>query len=190
MADEHNYTAVAGEHEEMTSEGGTGSPTTGSGGLTVPLGVHFAELRASDTNCRIELREAELRFADERDRRYREVAAERERRHAEVDGLKEKALILQAQEYDRRLHALNGAYEEAQRRLDTYLPRETWEGWIKEEGARREKSDDAEDELRREVFAIRSETRATGATNNRNLALATLVLGLIVLLANGVLPGT
>lgn len=44
---------------ETPSEGGTGQPTTGYGGMSVPLGVHFAELRACD-----------LRFDAERDRRY------------------------------------------------------------------------------------------------------------------------
>ncbi|MBA3585404.1 MAG: hypothetical protein H0W36_12930 [Gemmatimonadetes bacterium] len=57
-------------HEEppVHSEGATGSPTSGQGGLSVPLGVHF-----------LALREADLAFNDERDRRYTELAVEREK---------------------------------------------------------------------------------------------------------------
>ena len=50
------------------AEGGTGDATTGIGGLTVPLGVHVAELRKADKE-----------FNAERDRRYAEVNLEREK---------------------------------------------------------------------------------------------------------------
>lgn len=64
-----------------TSEGGTGQPTTGTGGLSVPLGVHLETLLGD-----------ERRFQAERDRRYAEVAAERDRRLSEVAVEREKAL--------------------------------------------------------------------------------------------------
>lgn len=40
---------------------------------------------------------------------------------------REKALIKQASEYERRLEILNHAHQEAQRVLNTYLPREIYE---------------------------------------------------------------
>jgi hypothetical protein len=111
------------------------------------------------------------------------VARLEERGRADKDARK-----LQASEYQRRLSELNHAHEEARRVLGTYLPRETWEAWLKEEAARREKADAEMGELREQATNAVSAARATAAANTRNLAVATLVLGIVVLFANGQLP--
>jgi hypothetical protein len=50
---------------EQASEGGTGAPTTGLGGMSVPLGVHVDAVRAA-------IRDGDLRWLHERDRRISE----------------------------------------------------------------------------------------------------------------------
>ena len=99
--------------------------------------------------------------------------------------LRDQALQVQAREYERRLEALNHAHEEAQRVLNTYLPRETWEAWLKEEQKRREKIDAEVAGLRSQVSNMLAEARASVAANARNLALASVVIAVVVMIANG-----
>ena len=60
-----------------------------------------------------------------------------EERMAAID----KALVLQAAEYSRRLDGLNHAHEEARAVLNTYMTRETWDNNLKEHDLWREKVD-------------------------------------------------
>ena len=99
--------------------------------------------------------------------------------------LRDQALQVQAREYERRLEALNHAHQEAQRVLNTYLPRETWEAWLKEEQKRREKIDAEVAGLRSQVSNMLAEARAAVAANARNLALASVVIAVVVMIANG-----
>ena len=96
---------------------------------------------------------------------------------------------LQAKEYARRLDELNHAHEQAREVLGTYLPRETWEAWIKDEGQRREKLDDEIQELRRDISNSKSVASAAAANTNRNIAVAVVIIGIISFLANLVTSG-
>ena len=50
-----------------------------------------------------------------------------DRRYREVDVERQKALSLQATEYERRLETLNHAHQEAQRVAHTYITLDKWE---------------------------------------------------------------
>lgn len=89
-------------------------------------------------------------------------------------------------EIQRRLGDLNHAHEQARETLGTYLPRETWEAWLKEEQQRREKIDDELAELRSAASNAAARAEASVATNARNLAIASVVIAIVVLIANGV----
>lgn len=81
----------------------------------VPLHVHLEELAKAEReriNERFRLEKALIR--------------------QEFDKI-EQATKLQAGEYKRRLKTLNHAHQEAQRVLNTYLPREAFESYIKDQ---------------------------------------------------------
>lgn len=98
---------------------------------------------------------------------------------------REKQAARDRAEYERRLDSLNHAHAEAQRVLGTYLPRETWEQWLKEEQKRRELIDADVSSLREQASNAAAKLAGSAAANRLNLAVATLVLGVIVLIANG-----
>lgn len=107
----------------------------------------------------------------------------------ERDWAADQALSKAERELARRLDLLNHAHEEAQRVLNTYLPRESWEAWLKEEQQRREKVDAEMGVMRGLITSAQAASIAVAATNTRNLAVATLILGGLSLAANGVFSG-
>jgi len=118
----------------------------------------------------------------------------------------EKALELQAVEYERRLHALNGEYQRDRERQNEYVTTDKWETRNEAEATARqtalqridEKFDDyiKRYELRqREVDVLlaaqqgaadeaKRAVEGSARKANRNLGLASLALGLIVFAAN------
>src|SRR5688500_2976010 len=84
----------------------------------------------------------------------------------------ENAQKLQAKEYARRLNELNHAHEQAREVLGTYLPRETWEAWTKDEGIRREKLDDELADISSQANAAQVAAVAVSASNAKNIAIA------------------
>lgn len=138
---------------------------------------------------------------------------ERERRIDERFGALDKALGLQAEEYARRLSDLNGEYRRDQARQLGYVSSEKFEDKLKADAEKFKAEADARatalervDEKfseylkryeadKREVdlalnaqrvaaAAAKSAAEEQGRKSNRNLGIATLVLGLIVAAAN------
>lgn len=137
---------------------------------------------------------------------FHALRAEDNRRIEERFTALAKALELQAEEYERRLHALNGEYQRDRQRQSQYVTQDKWETTNEAERIAREtallrvdeKFDDyikryeirqrevdlllaaqagAADEAKRAV-------EEQGRKSNRNLGIASLVLGVVVFGAN------
>lgn len=140
------------------------------------------------------------------DRQREKFEAERDRRIDERFAALDKALQLQATEYERRLHDLNGEFERDRTRQHDYVTVDKYESTLASEKIAREaallrvdeKFDDyvkryeirqrevdlllaaqagAADEAKRAV-------EEQGRKSNRNLGIASLILGAIVFGAN------
>jgi hypothetical protein len=93
---------------------------------------------------------------------------------------RDKTLITQATEYERRLTDLNHAHDEARRVLGTYLPRETWEAWQKEETARQGKRDEENDTLRSDIDSARGSRTTLYAGTGIATAIIAVMFGFAV----------
>lgn len=148
-------------------------------------------------------------FLEERDRRMDERFTALDRRLEERFAALSKALELQATEYARRFHDLNGAFERDRVRQNDYVTVDKWEARNEAEQEARttallrinEKFDDylkRYEERQHEVDLLLAAQKGAaeaaikaaeqqGRKSNRNIAVASLVLGLAVFAAN-VLP--
>lgn len=119
---------------------------------------------------------------------------------------RDKALKVQAKEYERRLEALNHAHEQAIQVQHTYVTEDKFEAQIKAESLARSEAvdrvnerfndhvrryEDRHQELSDEMVAMRANNAAVqhlseeqGRRQSRNLALATVVISVVVALAN------
>lgn len=153
-------------------------------------------------DARIDTRAFFERILRERERLENERISRVNDRFAAID----KALSLQASEYARRLHDLNGEYQRDRSRQNEYVTVDKWESTNKGEAIARaaallrvdEKFTDyvKRYEVRqREVDLLLAAQKGaaeqairaadeTGRKANRNLGLASLSLGVLVLLAN------
>lgn len=144
---------------------------------------------------------------DDRSRRDREAFdAERDRRIDERFDALDKALKLQAREYERRLHDLNGEFERDRTRQHDYVTTDKYESQLEAEKVAREAAllrvDEKFNEYIKRYEARQREVdlllaaqsgaadqaqRAVeeqGRKSNRNLGLASLGLGVLVFGAN------
>lgn len=152
------------------SEGGTGAPTEGIGGLSVPLGVHFAALR-----------EADLRFDQERDRRYTEVAREREKALKIKEEADEKALDLAREIQKYKDEKANELREQISSERGAYLGREEY---VTAHKALEDKVEAMVRPLAQYVTAQQGRSQGISAVVAIMFTVATLVISLVVLIAN------
>ncbi len=142
-------------------------------GVTVPATVDLREhIETMIGNERVRLnQQLDIRYRE----REKELALLRELLDARIESIQalsrlelgkmEQARAIQAAEYERRLEALNHAHEQARETLATYLPREAFESFVKEQTRR--------EELRAKASAIAlsvAETRERLETAVKDLA--------------------
>ena len=118
----------------------------------------------------------------------------------------QKNLVLQAKEYERRLNALNHAYEQAQQTARTYVTQDKYEDYVRTEREARDKALDRVDEsfasfreryesrhaqisdaLKKQEGSVEASAAATAAFTRRvtlAIGLAGMLISLIVLFAN------
>jgi hypothetical protein len=153
-------------------------------------------------NDRINVRSFFERILKERER----LEEERQERIDERFRALDKALRLQAQEYERRLHDLNGEYQRDRQRQSDYVTVDKWEQTNKAESTARAAAllrvDEKFEEYvkryevrQREIDLLLSAQKGAaeaairaaedqGRRSNRNIGVAGVVLGLIVLVVN------